>query len=50
VAWAWEHPEEMRQMGLAGRKFYEQGYTEQAVYERLIRIYQQLIDTQGQKL
>jgi glycosyltransferase involved in cell wall biosynthesis len=50
VAWAWEHPEEMRQMGLAGRKFYEQGYTAQAVYERLIRIYQQLIDTQGQKL
>jgi glycosyltransferase involved in cell wall biosynthesis len=43
VAWAWEHPREMRQMGLAGRKVYEQGYTAEAVYARLTGIYKDVI-------
>jgi len=40
---AWDHPDRMRQMGLAGRRVYEQGYTAQAVYERLVKLYQQVI-------
>lgn len=38
--WAWNHPEEMRQMGARAREVYEQNYTPSRNYERLISIYQ----------
>jgi glycosyltransferase involved in cell wall biosynthesis len=39
VLWAWEHPEEMDQMGHASRDEYEAKYTVEQNYQALMRIY-----------
>jgi glycosyltransferase involved in cell wall biosynthesis len=44
VQWAWEHPEEMRRMGEAARREYEQKYTPERNYQMLMDIYQQAIE------
>ena len=43
VAWAWDHPGEVRDMGRAARLDYEQKYTAEQNYAALISIYQQAI-------
>jgi glycosyltransferase involved in cell wall biosynthesis len=43
VEWAWNHPEEMQQMGREARREYESKYTAEKNYPRLIEIYQQAI-------
>jgi glycosyltransferase involved in cell wall biosynthesis len=43
VEWAWNHPDEMRAMGLAARQEYEDKYTAERNYPRLMEIYQQAI-------
>jgi glycosyltransferase involved in cell wall biosynthesis len=47
VEWAWNHPEEMRQMGIAARQEYESKYTAQRNYPRLMEIYERAIETAG---
>ena len=44
VHWAWEHPDEMAQMGLNARHEYEQKYSPGKNYEILIDIYQNTIE------
>lgn len=41
--WIWQHPEEMRRMGVNARKEYEQKYTAEKNYKQLMYIYQQAI-------
>lgn len=43
VRWAWEHPNETRQIGLAGRREYESKYTSEKNYHMLIDIYNKVI-------
>jgi glycosyltransferase involved in cell wall biosynthesis len=43
VRWAWSHPHEMRQMGLAARREYEEKYTAEKNYQMLIDIYERAI-------
>ena len=43
VEWAWNHPEEMQQMGEAARREYESKYTAEKNYPRLMEIYQHAI-------
>ena len=44
VRWAWEHPEEMRRMGEAARREYEEKYTPERNFEMLMDIYHQAIE------
>jgi glycosyltransferase involved in cell wall biosynthesis len=44
IRWAAEHPEEMRRMGEASRREYEQKYTPERNYQMLMDIYQQAIE------
>ena len=44
VHWAWEHSDEMAQMGLNARHEYEQKYSPKKNYEMLIDIYQHTIE------
>ena len=44
VTWAWEHPEEMVEMGKNARKEFEAKYTAEKNYEMLMDIYQTTID------
>jgi len=44
IRWAAEHPEEMRRMGEAARREYEQKYTPERNYQMLMDIYQQAIE------
>jgi glycosyltransferase involved in cell wall biosynthesis len=39
VEWAWAHPAEMERMGDAGRRQFEEQYTAELNYERLLEIY-----------
>ena len=39
VAWAWEHPQQTKDMGKAARREYEQKYTAERNYESLMSIY-----------
>ena len=47
IEWAWNHPDEMRQMGQAARREYESKYTAEKNYPRLMEIYQQAIAAQA---
>jgi len=40
VEWAWNHPEEMQQMGKEARREFESKYTAEKNYPRLMEIYQ----------
>lgn len=44
VTWAWEHPDDMRQMGQNARHVFEEKYTQARNSSQLIHIYQQTID------
>lgn len=39
VAWAWEHPKELEEMGREARREYEAKYTAERNYEMLMEIY-----------
>jgi glycosyltransferase involved in cell wall biosynthesis len=41
--WAWEHPEEMRRMGIEARREFEQRYTAEVNYPILMDIYEQAL-------
>jgi len=43
VEWAWNHPDEIRQMGKAARREYEEKYTAESNYPRMMEIYQRAI-------
>ena len=43
VEWAWSHPERMREMGEAARQEYENKYTAEKNYPRLMEIYQHAV-------
>jgi glycosyltransferase involved in cell wall biosynthesis len=43
VAWAWDHPSEVKEMGRAARLDYEQKYTAESNYATLMSIYRQAI-------
>lgn len=43
VAWAWDHPRQVEDMGKAARLEYEQRYTAESNYAALMNIYQQAI-------
>lgn len=47
VAWAWNHPAEMAEMGRAARHEYETRYTSQRNYSLLMDIYEQAIARHG---
>jgi len=40
IQWAFEHPEQMREMGKAARQVFEANYSTEANYQRLMEIYQ----------
>ncbi len=44
VEWAWTHPREMGEMGREARREYEDKYTEERNYERLMEIYRLAMD------
>lgn len=46
VTWAWQHPEQMQQMGRAARSVYEARYTADRNYQRLMDIYQMAVSGQ----
>jgi glycosyltransferase involved in cell wall biosynthesis len=39
IAWAWEHPEALEEMGRAARREYEAHFTAEHSYQRLREIY-----------
>ena len=39
MAWAWNHPEKMAEMGREARKEYERKYTAEKNYDMLMEIY-----------
>ncbi len=41
--WGWTHPAEMAAMGSAARKRYQQKYTAEQNYERLMNIYEAVL-------
>jgi glycosyltransferase involved in cell wall biosynthesis len=43
VKWAWRHPEELAEMGRAGRRKYERDYTAEKNYSLLMGIYEQTV-------
>jgi glycosyltransferase involved in cell wall biosynthesis len=43
VRWAWEHPDEMKRMGLATRQEYESKYTAKQNYQMIMEIYERAI-------
>jgi glycosyltransferase involved in cell wall biosynthesis len=45
VAWAWNHPAELVQMGRAARGKYEREYTAKESYAQLMQIYEQAVAT-----
>jgi glycosyltransferase involved in cell wall biosynthesis len=45
--WAWTHPHEMKRMGLAARKEYEDKYTAEKNYAILMNIYRSVIAQRG---
>jgi len=49
VQWAWEHREQIKEMGQKARKEYEARYTAERNYQLLMDIYQRVIDTKSNK-
>ena len=47
VDWAWNHPDEMREMGRQARREYEMKYTAEKNYPMLMEIYQRAIAAYG---
>ena len=47
VAWAWRHPSEMREMGAAARREYEDYYTADRNYSLLMEIYERTLNRAG---
>jgi len=45
VRWAWRHPAEMENMGLAARQLYRQKFTAETNYQSLMEIYGSLLRT-----
>lgn len=45
VRWAWEHPEELREMRAAARCEYEEKYTAERNYKILMEIYDRAIES-----
>jgi len=45
VEWAWAHPDEIRAMGQAARREYEEKYTAEKNYPMLMSIYQKAIES-----
>lgn len=45
VEWAWNHPAELAEMGLAARRKFETDYTAEKNYTRLMEIYEQTVAT-----
>jgi glycosyltransferase involved in cell wall biosynthesis len=43
MEWAWSHPQQVRSMGAAARREYEQKYTAELNYHALIAIYKQVL-------
>jgi len=43
VEWAWQHPKEMQEMGRQARREFEQKYTAERNYERLMEIYGRVV-------
>lgn len=43
VDWAWDHPDEMRRMGLAARREFEEKYTAERNHPLLVEIYNEAI-------
>lgn len=43
VSWAWDHPDEMRRMGLAARREFEEKYTAEKNHPLLVEIYNGVI-------
>jgi glycosyltransferase involved in cell wall biosynthesis len=43
VAWVWDHPAQVKEMGRAARREYEQRYTAENNYAALMSIYHQAI-------
>ncbi|GBD39721.1 Alpha-D-kanosaminyltransferase [bacterium HR37] len=44
VAWAWEHPKELEEMGREARREYEAKYTAERNYEMLMEIYGKVVN------
>jgi glycosyltransferase involved in cell wall biosynthesis len=44
IDWAWSHPSEMRDMGRQGRREYEDKYTAERNYPRLMSIYEKALE------
>jgi len=49
AAWAWNHPAETAAMGRAARNEYENKFTGQAAYPRLMEIYTRTLDASGRR-
>jgi glycosyltransferase involved in cell wall biosynthesis len=49
VEWAWGHTREMTVMGREARRQYEQKYTAERNYQRLMEVYQMAIDSHSQR-
>ena len=47
VAWAWNHPKELAEMGRAARRKYETDYTAEKNYSLLMEIYEQALATRN---
>jgi glycosyltransferase involved in cell wall biosynthesis len=45
LEWAWSHPQRIRAMGKSARQEFEQKYTAECNYQRLIDIYQKVISS-----
>jgi len=44
VEWAWEHPDEMRAMGVEARREFESKYTADKNYPMLMDIYKRALE------
>lgn len=49
VRWAWNHSEEIEQMGKVARSQYENFYTAKHNYQQLLKIYEQAIENRKQR-
>ena len=45
VEWAWNHPAEMRRMGIEARLEYEHKYTAERNYPMLMQIYREAMES-----
>jgi glycosyltransferase involved in cell wall biosynthesis len=47
VQWAWTHPDQMDEMGRAGRAMYEEKYTAETNHQFLLGIYRKAIENRS---